>query len=191
MKGVGVLLMTCFFFLASIMPIQADIYMFTDSEGVIHFTNVPTYTGDEHYKWERAQGSGAAMGINEVIKKAAQKYGIDAHLVKAVIKVESNFNPRAVSKKGAKGLMQIMPSNFKSLFIDDPFNPSQNIMAGTLYLKRLMDRYGKKLTLVLAAYNAGPRAVDRYKAIPPFPETQNYVRKVMNYYAAYKPKGQV
>jgi soluble lytic murein transglycosylase len=103
-----------------------------------------------------------------------------------VIKVESDFNPEAVSKKGAKGLMQIMPDNFKSLAVKDPFNPSQNIMGGVLYLQRLLKRYEYKLPLVLAAYNAGPEAVDKYKNIPPYEETQNYVKKVMETYSQYK-----
>ena len=166
---------------------RGDIYMRIDSDGVIYFTNVPTTTGYELYIKEGNRGkSGSPMTFDGVIQKAAGKYGVDAHLVKAVIKVESDFNPRAVSRRGAKGLMQIMPSNFKTLSIRDPFNPLENVMAGTLYLKRLMKRYEKKLPLVLAAYNAGPQAVDRYRDIPPFPETLNYVRKVMTYYAAYK-----
>jgi len=99
-----------------------------------------------------------------------------------MIKVESNFNPRAVSRAGALGLMQIMPKNLKSLKIRDPFDPFQNIMGGTKYLKYLLNRFDDRLSLALAAYNAGPKRVEEHNRIPPFPETQNYVKKVTRYY---------
>ena len=167
----------------------ADIYMFIDSEGVVHFTNVPTSSNYKLYIEERPkkiQQPVSTKKYDAVIRKAHQRYGIDFSLIKAVIKVESGFNPKAVSKKGAKGLMQIMPANFRSLAVDDPFDPSQNIMGGTLYLHRLFKRYANQLPLVLAAYNAGPDAVDRYNRIPPFKETRNYVKKVMKAYSQYK-----
>ena len=111
---------------------------------------------------------------------------MDPSLVRAVIKAESDFDPDAVSKKGATGLMQIMPANYKDLMVADPFDPEQNIMGGTRYLKRLMARYDGKLPMVLAAYNAGPNAVDRYNNVPPFNETRRYVTKVMNFYDLYR-----
>ncbi|MCP4023732.1 MAG: lytic transglycosylase domain-containing protein [Desulfobacteraceae bacterium] len=171
------------------METCADIYRHIDSNGVLHFTNVPTSSGYELYLKERTKKTwnrSTPTNYDKIIKKAQKKHGVDFHLIKAVIKVESSFNPKAVSKKGAKGLMQIMPANFKSLYISNPYNPSQNIMAGTLYLKRLFKRYDNKLALVLAAYNAGPEAVDKYNSIPPFNETQNYVKKVMETYDYYK-----
>ncbi len=167
----------------------SDIYMYIDSNGVVNFTDVPTSTDYKLYikeKKQRIKQSVSTKQYDEIIKKAQKKHGVEFSLIKAVIKVESGFNPKAVSKKGAKGLMQIMPDNYKNLFVKDPFNPSQNIMAGTLYLKRLLKRYEYKLPLALAAYNAGPQAVDKYKRIPPYQETQNYVRKVMKTYSAYK-----
>jgi soluble lytic murein transglycosylase-like protein len=167
----------------------SDIYMYIDSNGVVNFTDVPTSTDYKLYikeKKQRIKQSVSTKQYDEIIKKAQKKYGVEFSLIKAVIEVESGFNPKAVSKKGAKGLMQIMPDNYKNLFVKDPFNPSQNIMAGTLYLKRLLKRYEYKLPLALAAYNAGPQAVDKYKRIPPYKETQNYVRKVMKTYSAYK-----
>jgi len=167
----------------------SDIYMFIDSSGIVHFTNAPTSTDYKLYMKERKQRIQQSINTKKydaIIKKAQKKYGVEFSLIKAVIQVESGFNPKAVSKKGAKGLMQIMPDNYRNLLVKDPFNPSQNIMGGTLYLQRLLRRYKNKLPLALAAYNAGPQAVDKYKRIPPYEETQNYVRKVMETYSRYK-----
>lgn len=167
----------------------ADIYMYIDGSGIVHFTNVPTSSDYKLYIKEKPQKnkSGLSTGkYDDIIKKAHKKYGVEFSLIKAVIKVESGFNPTAVSKRGAKGLMQIMPDNFQTLSVKDPFNPSQNIMGGTLYLQRLLKRYQYKLPLALAAYNAGPDAVDKHKRIPPYRETQDYVRKVMKTYSQYK-----
>ena len=181
------------FFLAFLLlpfgGVDADIYTYIDSEGVVHFTNVPTSNNYKLYIREKSKKilrRSNNRSFDGIIKKAQQKYGVDFSLIKAVIKVESGFNPKAVSKKGAKGLMQIMPSNFKSLAVKNPFDPSQNIMGGTLYLQRLFIKYKNKLPLVLAAYNAGPQAVDKYNRIPPYKETQRYVRKVMRTYSQYK-----
>lgn len=167
----------------------ADIYMFIDSQGIVHFTDAPTSSDYKLYIKERPEHLKKRVDstkYDDLIEAAQKRHGVDFSLIKAVIKVESNFNPKAVSRKGAKGLMQIMPGNFASLFVNDPFNPSQNIMAGALYLKRLFNRYENKLPLVLAAYNAGPESVDKYHRIPPFAETQNYVKKVMKAYSQYK-----
>lgn len=170
----------------------ADIYTTMDADGVVHFTNVPSADKYEYKLYLKEKG-GTTGPIAEgpgkydpLIRKAADRYGVDFSLLKAVIHVESGFNPRAVSEKGAKGLMQIMPENFEHLDVSDPFNPSQNIMAGARYLTRLIRRYENTLSLALAAYNAGPSAVDRHESIPPFPETRRYVKKVMKAYAMYK-----
>ncbi len=127
-------------------------------------------------------GTHGNNGYDHLIRNAADRYGVPFTLIKAVIQVESDFNPEAVSPKGARGLMQIMPFNFKTLAITDPFDPHQNIMGGTRYLKQLLARYRQQVPLALAAYNAGPDAVDRYRQVPPFSETREYVRRVMALY---------
>lgn len=114
----------------------------------------------------------------QIVQEASQKYGVDAKLINAVIHAESSGNPEAVSKSGAKGLMQIMPMNYNHLGITNPFDPRQNIMGGTRMLADLLKRYDGDIPLTLAGYNAGPGNVKKFGGIPPFPETQNYVKKI-------------
>lgn len=131
-------------------------------------------------------GAGAmvvtAEKLNQAIEKAAQRHNVDPNLVRAVIKVESNFNPHAVSRKGAMGLMQIMPSTAKSLKVNNPFDPTENIDAGVRHLRQLLDSFGGNVPLSLAAYNAGAGAVHSHKGIPPYRETRNYVRQITELY---------
>ncbi len=172
----------------------ADIYLYVDAQGVMHFTNAPTSAKYKVFMREtvrkpqksRAEKAHSDKSFDDVIAEAAESNGISFHLLKAMIHVESYFNPRAVSKKGAMGLMQIMPQNFDFLNVSDPFDPWDNIMGGARYFRNMLNRFQGNLDLALAAYNAGPGAVERYNDIPPYQETQDYVQKVRQFFQLYK-----
>jgi len=123
----------------------------------------------------------APENLEAIFKEASKKYGVSEKLLKAVAKAESNFNPSATSKKGAAGVMQLMPATARSLGVDDPYDARSNIMGGAKYLKENLERYNGNVDLTLAAYNAGSNNVSKYGGIPPFKETQEYVKKVKNY----------
>jgi soluble lytic murein transglycosylase-like protein len=167
--------------------VASSSYSLTDADGVTHFTNAPT---DPRYR--RIPGlSGTAVGYlrlpegvrtryAEEIRDIANRWGVPSSLVEAVIRVESAFNPSAVSRKGAQGLMQLMPQTASSLGVQNAFDPRQNIEGGVRHLRYLIDRYAGNLPFALAAYNAGENAVNMYRGIPPYQETQQYVRRVLD-----------
>ncbi len=170
---------------ASAPVLHADIYMYVDKDGNTCFTNLVPQT--PRYKViikerKRFFGPRSTSMYDTYIREASRIHDVSFLLLKAIVKVESNFNPKAVSKKGAKGLMQIMPSNFRELGIKDPFDPRENIMGGARYFRQLLDRFNNNIHLALAAYNAGPDSIEPSGGIPRIPETEDYVRKVMAYY---------
>ena len=134
--------------------------------------------------------SNEKANIDNLIEEYSSKNGLDSAFVKAVIKQESGFQPKATSFCGAMGLMQLMPATANSLGVKDAYDPEQNIAGGTKYLKGLLDRFGGDKSLALAAYNAGPNAVAKYNGIPPYKETQNYVKNIMSMYKQYSNGGQ-
>jgi hypothetical protein len=165
------------------------IFVYTDESGVTHYTNVPQGDGryervvfrDQQRVWRAAP---VHTRYDELIGDAARFYRLPPALVKAVIAAESAFDPLAVSRKGAQGLMQLMPQTAAQLGVDDPLEPASNVKGGSGYLRAMIDRYGD-LSRALAAYNAGPTAVDRYGGVPPYRETRDYVERVLTYYRAY------
>jgi soluble lytic murein transglycosylase len=183
---------------ALLLPVSGlcAIYGFVDDEGVYHMTNIRP-PGKSSYRTlieDRDPGVRTASyrifdknAYDDLIKLHAEANGLDPHLVKAVIIVESNGNPQAVSQKGAQGLMQIMPDTALLLDLHNPFDPEENIQAGTRYLKSLYELFKGDLELVLAAYNAGPqKVIDNNWAIPRISETINYVKRVKLYYGRLK-----
>jgi len=174
--------------LAGAAPATAGVFELTDGDGVTIFTNAPT---DPRYRRLPGMVTGTAVGWLRLpegnwgryaaeIDEIAHRHGVNPGLVRSVIRAESAFNPWAVSRKGAQGLMQLMPSTASSLGVRDAFNPRQNIEGGVRHLRYLLDRYPGNTTLALAAYNAGERAVARYGGVPPYQETQQYVRKILD-----------
>ena len=183
---ISVLIILTFFVIPAL---SADIYVYRDSQGILHFTNAPTSLKFKSYMRESGLNTVTILpdvSYDDVIAEAAVKHDLSFYLIKALIHVESYFNPYAVSKKGALGLMQIMPENLETLNIDHPFDPRENVMGGASYLKNMLKRFDGKLELALAAYNAGPTVVEKYSAVPPFRETQEYVQRVLKQFKQYK-----
>jgi soluble lytic murein transglycosylase len=173
--------------LAGLSTSHADIYKYVDANGIIYFTNIPK---GKKYKKILTESKTSKYSKNtsnprryqSIIDKMSMKYNIKPSLVKAVIKTESNWDVTAISKKGAIGLMQLMPGTAQDMAVNDPYNPEENIEGGIRYLKYLLDKYHGDLKLTLAAYNAGPETVGKYRGIPPIPETRQYVKRVLSLY---------
>lgn len=189
-----------------------EVYRWIDSRGVVHLTNVPADQNFRKYRVGSSGGTGNGILIiarreaasrrrpmsfrspgrdaktiadfDRLIARAARRHGLPPALVKAVVRAESNFQPHALSNKGAQGLMQLMPATADDLGVADPFRAEDNVFGGTRYLRSMHDRFGN-WELALAAYNAGPGAVDRFGGIPPYAETQEYVERVLHYYRRY------
>jgi soluble lytic murein transglycosylase-like protein len=181
-------------------PVEADIFRHQDERGVIHFTNVPGNPNFQLYIKEYTKPQPAKTGkgssrpwssnnqmhylpfLSAHIEEASQQYGVDSKLIQAVIHVESNFDPQALSPKGAQGLMQLMPQTARDMQVSDAFSPKENIQGGARYLRYLLDIFNQDTSLALAAYNAGPEKVNLHRGIPPYPETRTYVQKVLHIY---------
>ena len=167
-------------------PVLADIYCYKDKNGVLHFTNVRT---DSRYRIftrsARRSPQKYIKDFSNIIDLASSKYGLETALIKAIIKAESDFDHTAVSSKGAQGLMQLMPGTAEDLAVENPFDPEENILGGARYFSMLLKRFKNNKVLALAAYNAGPDRVESYNGIPPYPETQAFVKRVMAYYRSY------
>jgi soluble lytic murein transglycosylase len=167
-------------------PASADVYRYKDKDGVWHFTNIQKDT--RYTLFIRSKDKKPSQYIEEyegIITQATERFNVDPSLIKAVIKAESNFDQMAVSPKGAQGLMQLMPPTADAMEVSNPFNPEENIFGGTRYLSLLLKRFGQDKTLAIAAYNAGPEAVETHGGVPPFPETESFVAKVLDFHKQY------
>ena len=176
-------------------PAFSVVYKYTDANGVVCYTDAPTVNKTELVRSDKADSGrirignepysdmrGSGQDYSDYVERVASKYDLEPGLIKAVIRTESNGDKRAVSKKGAMGLMQLMPSTADDMNVAHPFNAEENIEGGAKYLKYLLDRFDGDLTLALAAYNAGPATVEKYGSVPPIPETRHYVKKVLSIY---------
>lgn len=185
------------------LTLWSQIYVYVDEQGVRHYTNVPTSGRYKPVKLRRLnneprtrpvpgnhaygrRSAGSPDSYEAYISKAAAAHKLDPLLIKAIIKVESDFNRYAVSSSGAQGLMQLMPETARDLRVDNPFDPRQNINGGTRYFKNLLMTYDNDLSLSLAAYNAGPGRVALRGPLPSIPETREYVRRVIMHYRSYQ-----
>ena len=178
------------------MPVAstAGIYRYEDENGVIHFTNCPRdpkfklYIRESKDDIENGSQFFSAKDSSQydsLIHEFSKKYQVDFALIKAIIRAESGFNPAAVSRKGARGLMQLMPETALRLNVSNSFNPRDNIEGGVKYIKHLLSLFNDDLRLSLAAYNAGENVVAEVRSVPPYRETVDYVKKVLSYYQSY------
>lgn len=193
----ALLLLFCVLFLTSLS--SAGIYRYEDEDGVIHFTNCPRDPKFRLYIRESKEDVGEESRAvsflstrelqlyDSLISEFSKKYQVDSALIKAIIRAESGFNAHAISRKGAKGLMQLMPETAVRWNVSNVFSPRENIEGGVRYFKYLLSLFNNDLRLSLAAYNAGENLVYELGSIPPYRETVDYVRKVLNFYQSYRP----
>ena len=185
MSGKSFVLIACGLLLCvPAVGIEAAVYSYVDDEGTAHFTDAPTKT---YFRWLPAFGLPPGANLDrgqyaDLINFIAADNGVDPALVKAIIRTESNFDQRAISRKGAQGLMQLMPGTAGRYAVGNAFDPAENIRGGVRHLRSLQDRFPGQLHLAVAAYNAGESAVMRYKGIPPYAETRQYVARVLRLY---------
>jgi hypothetical protein len=201
-----ILILACTLLLFSLCQphcVLADIYQYTDGNGVMHFSNVSVGTAKKYKKIKSpsaakqqtmsapsspapsrvsSSSSNSPSAYGDIIISACNRHGVDPALVHAIVKVESDFNPYALSRKGAMGLMQLMPQTAAEMKVGNSFNPNDNIDGGVKYVRYLIDRYEGNLSLALAAYNSGETAVKKWGTIPPYRETQNYVQRILRIY---------
>jgi hypothetical protein len=176
----------------------ADVYQYTSEDGIVCYTDLPfgkkadlimkdrVGSSSSRQKYDKTDYKDTAY-YQDIVHEKASKYDVDPSLVKALIKTESNWNERAVSRKGAMGLMQLMPSTASDMNVRNPYDPEENIEGGVKYLRNLLERFNGDLTLALAAYNAGPKWVDKFGMVPPITETKQYVKKVLSLYKGGSP----
>lgn len=191
---------------APAVPVRADIFQFTDADGVAHYTNVqPKNNGWRRlYRSDDSPRGGTSSRVlprvadpermrlfNAHIREAAKLYQLPEAFLRAIVMVESNFFPDAVSQAGAMGLMQLMPTTALNMGVMDAFDPRQNVLGGARYLRMLANRFNGDLVLTVAAYNAGEGAIKRYNGVPPFQETRLYVKRVLHHYYAYRNTGEL
>ena len=179
------------------VTVRADIYRYEDDEGIVHFTDAPTdrrfkvFMRDLKKDKQLRTKMQLASSVNpaeydHIISSCATKYGVNPCLIKAVIHAESGYNPNAVSRKGASGLMQLMPGTARSLKVNNSFDPQDNVEGGVKYLRFLLDTFRGDVSLAVAAYNAGLSKVAKYGGIPPYNETRTYVNRVLAYMQTYQ-----
>jgi len=176
------------------VPARGDIYMYRDTRGVLHFSNAPSEPQYQYYMPDWTSWKTSRLGridgarrkaYDKIIQDAARRHQVDTALVKAVIRAESDFVPYAVSPAGAQGLMQLMPSTARLRNVWRVFEPRENVEGGVSHLRYLLDRYGGNLKLALAAYNAGEKAVEAHGGVPPYPETIEYLSRVLRFRDLY------
>jgi hypothetical protein len=194
MRGIGALILLPFLVLGSIPPAQAEAFVRVYKNGVIRYyfsnrpSNSPVFSGVARRGQLMRPGSRTQPTpdkLEPLIHEVARQQNLPPSLIKAVIRVESNFNPGATSPKGAQGLMQLMPGTAEGLQVANPYDAQENVWAGTRYLKTLLEKFNYRLPLALAAYNAGPKRVNRHQDVPPIRETQDFVRDVCANFLQY------